>query len=177
NRQRLAGTRTAVRKLHNPWLRRARRRKPSNVKRPAGDLRRRQVGNPSWVELPAGDLTGRQVSNALRRELSSYHILRRVLVRPHREARRLVWDVIPRRPLVRSAGLSHKSIANPVDTAFGKGVEANVIVARLLAEILQADARISFPVVLADDLLNPVGKPRYYLRSEERRVGTARRPR
>src|SRR5690606_42005176 len=133
-RQVLTGARAAVRKLHNTPLRQARRRKPSSVKRPAGDLRRRQVGNPRWVELPAGDLTGRQVSNALRRELSSYHILRRVLVRPHREARRLVWDVIPRRPLVRSAGLSHKRIANPVDTALSYSVEADVIVACLLAE-------------------------------------------
>src|SRR5690606_20135287 len=78
-------------------------------------------------------------------------------------ARRLVWDVIPRRPLVRSAGLSHKRIANPVDTALSYSVEADVIVACLLADVLQADARISFPIVLADDLLNPVGKPRYYL--------------
>src|SRR5690606_11064424 len=101
--------------------------------------------------------------DAFWRQLPGDNILRRMLVRTYREARRLVWDVIPRRPLVRSAGLSHKSIANPVDTAFGKGVEANILISRLLADVLQADAWISFPVVLADDLLNSVGKPRYYL--------------
>src|SRR5690606_20233079 len=116
-----------------------------------------------WVKLPGRDFVRWQVPDAFWRQLPGDNILRRVLVRTHREARRLVWDVIPRRPLVRSAGLSHKSVSYAVNAALGKGVEANVIVARLLADVLQADARISFPIVLADDLLNPVGKPRYYL--------------
>src|SRR5690606_31360755 len=106
-RQRLACTAPAVRKLHNPWLRSASRRQPSPVKRAASDLGRRQVGNTVRGKLPAGNLARRQIPDAFWRQLPGDNILRRVLVRTHRESRRLVWDVIPRRKLIRTASLSN----------------------------------------------------------------------
>src|SRR5690606_22249520 len=79
-RQRLACTAPAVRELHNTPLRRARRRKPSSVKRATSDLGRRQVGNTIRGKLPAGDLARRQIPDAFWRQLPGDNILRRVLV-------------------------------------------------------------------------------------------------
>src|SRR5690606_27994663 len=124
--------------LHNTPLRRARRRKPSSVKRATSDLGRRQVGNKVRGKLPAGDLARRQIPDAFWRQLPGDNILRRVLVRPHREARRLVWDVVPRRKLIRTACLSNVVRTLHTVGRLGQGMVTDVFVRGRLRQRLKA---------------------------------------
>src|SRR5690606_7941058 len=102
-------------------------------------------------KLPAGDLARRQIPDAFWRQLPGDNILRRVLVRPHRESRRLVGDVVPRRELIRTACLSNIVRALHAVGRLGQGMVTDVFVRGRLRQHLKVYRRVLLPVPTASN--------------------------
>src|SRR5690606_7084162 len=97
------------------------------------------------------------------RQLPGDNILRRVLVRPHRESRRLVGDVIPRRKLIRTACLSNVVRALHAVGRLGQSMVTDVFVRSRLRQRLKVYRRVLLPVPTASSGPDPVHNPRKQL--------------